>query len=178
MADRSKRIKKDERAAKRARKEQDTKVALNSKNIFKEIIIILLLCLAIILVLGVLLYEYVPSNKIIPEPVAYTTPEDVKQEISKGEGVDDEQVIMTYSIDSTDLKNYERINTYVAGKPNPFSSYSETSQSGQNTTQSGSSQTGGNNTTSGGNTSAGTSNNNTNSTTSSGGSYIPDKGTK
>lgn len=145
-----------------------------SKSIIKEIIIMLLLCLAIILILGVLLYEYVPSNKIIPEEVAYTTPEDVKQEISKGEGVDDEQVIMTYSVDSTDLKNYERINTYVAGKPNPFSSYQET-QSEQNTTNGtstgSSSSTGTSGTSQGGSTTSG-------STPTSGGTYIPDKGTK
>ena len=41
-----------------------------AKTIVKELIIILLLCLAIILVLGVLLYEYIPNDKIIPEPVA------------------------------------------------------------------------------------------------------------
>ena len=176
MADRSKRIKKDEKAAKRVRKETKTE-KLSTKNIFKEIIIILLLCLAIILVLGVLLYEYVPSNKIIPEEVAYTTPEDVKQEISKGEGVDDEQVIMTYSIDSTDLNNYERINTYVAGKPNPFSSYAET-QSGENTTQNGSSQTTGGNSTSSGSGSSTSNSSSTTSNSTSGGTYIPDKGTK
>ena len=48
-----------------------------AKTIIKEIIIMLLLCLAIILVLGVLLYEYVPSNKLIPEEVSYTTPQDI-----------------------------------------------------------------------------------------------------
>ena len=45
-----------------------------AKNIIKEIIIMLLLCLAIILILGVILYEYVPSNKILPEEVSYVTP--------------------------------------------------------------------------------------------------------
>ena len=37
-----------------------------SKNVLREIIILLLLTLAIILLLGVLLYEYVPMNKVIP----------------------------------------------------------------------------------------------------------------
>ena len=49
-----------------------------TKSILKEIIIVLLLCLAIILVLGILLYEYVPMSKTIPNQVAYTTPEEVK----------------------------------------------------------------------------------------------------
>ena len=43
-----------------------------AKNVIKEIIIILLLCLAIILILGILLYEYVPMTKTIPNPVSYT----------------------------------------------------------------------------------------------------------
>ena len=50
-----------------------------AKKIIKEIIIMLLLCLAIILILGVLLYEYVPSNKIIPEEVSYTTPQNIQE---------------------------------------------------------------------------------------------------
>ena len=142
-----------------------------AKKVIKEIIIMLLLCLAIILILGVLLYEYVPSNKIIPDEVSYTTPEAVQEELSKSEDVDNDEVILTYSVDSTDLDNYERINTYVPGKPNPFSPYNETTTSGEDTTQSGSS----NSSTSSG-SSTGTSNSNT---TSSGGSaYYPDTGTK
>lgn len=142
-----------------------------AKKVIKEIMIMLLLCLAIILILGVLLYEYVPSNKIIPDEVSYTTPETVKEELSKSEDVENDEVILTYSVDSTDLDNYERINTYVPGKPNPFSPYNETTTSGEDTTQSGSS----NSSTSSG-SSTGTSNSNT---TSSGGSaYYPDTGTK
>ena len=141
-----------------------------AKKVIKEIIIMLLLVLAIILILGVLLYEYVPSNKIIPDEVAYTTPEAVQEELSKSENVDNDEVILTYSVDSTDLDNYERINTYVPGKPNPFSPYNETLTSGGDTTQNGSSNS---------STNSGNSSGTTNNTTSSGGSaYYPDKGTK
>ena len=154
-----------------------------AKNIIKEIIIMLLLCLAIILVLGVLLYEYVPSNKVIPDEVSYTTPENIKEELSKSDGVDDEQVILTYSIDATDLNNYERINTYVAGKPNPFSSYDTSSSSGEDTEQNGSSngsssKNPGTSNSSGSSNNSGSSGSNSNSGTSSGGTYLPDKGTK
>ena len=144
-----------------------------AKNIVKEIIIILLLCLAIILILGILLYEYAPMSKTVPNPVSYTTPEDVQQELSSSSDVDTDQIIMTYEVDSTDLNNYERINDYQPGKANPFSSYQA---SGENTTSSGSS-TGGstssvstNNTSSSGSTSS--------NTTTSGGQYFQDKGTK
>lgn len=144
-----------------------------AKNIVKEIIIILLLCLAIILILGILLYEYAPMSKTVPNPVSYTTPEDVQQELSSSSDVDTDQIIMTYEVDSTDLNNYERINDYQPGKANPFSSYQA---SGENTTSSGSST--------GGSTSSGSTNNTSSSgstssnTTTSGGQYFQDKGTK
>lgn len=141
-----------------------------AKNIVKEIIIILLLCLAIILLLGILLYEYAPMSKTVPNPVSYTTPEEVQQELSSSSDVDDSQIIMTYEVDSTDLNNYERINDYQPGKANPFSSY-ETS--GENTTSNGSS-TGGSNSSSGSSNSSSSSSN----TTTSGGEYFQDKGTK
>ena len=140
-----------------------------AKNVIKEIIILLLLCLAIILLLGILLYEYVPMSKTVPNPVSYTTPEDVQQELTSSSEVDNSQVIMTYEVDSTDLNNFERINDYQPGKANPFSSY-ETS--GDNTTG-GNTSSGGSNTNSS-NNSGSTSNN----TTTSGGKYFQDKGTK
>ena len=49
-----------------------------AKNVIKEIIIILLLCLAIILILGILLYEYVPISKTVPNPVSYVRTEAVE----------------------------------------------------------------------------------------------------
>lgn len=150
-----------------------------AKKVIKEIIIALLLCLAIILILGVLLYEYVPSNKIIPDTVSYTTPEAVQEELSKSEDVENDEVILTYSVDSTDLDNYERINTYVPGKPNPFSSYEETTTSGEDTTQSGSSSGISGSSSSSASTNSGTSSGTNNATTSSGDSeYYPDTGTK
>ncbi len=143
-----------------------------AKKVIKEIIIMLLLCLAIILVLGVLLYEYVPSNKIIPEEVSYTTPQEVQEELSKSEDVENDQVILTYSIDATDLNNYERINSYVPGKTNPFSSYDTSSTSGN-----GSSSNGSNNQSNNSNNSNNTSNSEeTDDNTNTG--YFPNKGTK
>lgn len=133
------------------------------KDILKEIIIILLLTLVIILILGILLYEYVPANKIIPEKVSYTTSEDVKKELETDTSVDDTEVIITYQIDSTDLTNYRKIQEYVPGKKNPFSSIDKKVEENTNntTTENGSSTTSG-------------TTNSSNSTTG----YLPDKGTK
>lgn len=133
-----------------------------AKNIIKEIIIVLLLTLAIILILGVLLYEYVPANKIIPEKVSYTTPENAKLELETDTNVDDTQVIITYQIDSTDLNNYKKIQEYVPGKKNPFEAVKEETE---NTSDEN------------GNTIS-DSKTNSNTSTDSNTGYLPDKGTK
>lgn len=154
-----------------------------AKNVIKEIIIILLLCLAIILILGILLYEYVPMTKTIPNPVSYTVPEEVETEIQDTS----DDVLMSFnndseSIDSTELNNYERINNYQPGKANPFSSYEEAiSTSGENTTT-GNSSTGGSSSSTtnsdGTNNSNDKTGNNNSQTTTSGGHFFQDKGTK
>lgn len=94
-----------------------------SKNISKEIIIILLLCLAIILVMFALLYSYIPMNIMLPEPISYTTPQDIQEELKTTSQVDEDEVILTYTLDTDDLNNYQRINDYRPGKTNPFSTY-------------------------------------------------------
>lgn len=90
----------------------------NSK--FKEIIIALLLCLAIMLVLALLLYNYVPSTKTLPEKVAYTTPQKVRDELVAASDLDEDQIILTYEVDGSDMANYENINDYNPGNANPF----------------------------------------------------------
>lgn len=130
-----------------------------AKNIIKEIIIILLLTLAIILVLGVLLYEYVPANKIIPEKVSYTTPEEVKTELEINVNESEEELYIDYHIDSTQLSNYQKIQEYVPGRKNPFASL-ETKEDSDTSTNGGTTSTG----------------NNTTTEESTG--YLPDKGTK
>lgn len=165
------------------RQKTDTKVSLiKTKNIIKEIIIFLLLTLAIILVLGVVLYQYVPTNKIIPETVSYTTPEKVKAELQTDENVDTSEVVVTYQIDSTDLSNYKRINEYVSGRKNPFASTGTQSTAGgtTDTSNSGNTSSAGSSNSNSGTSSSGTSSasgNASNSSSSSSG-YLPDKGTK
>lgn len=144
-----------------------------AKSIIKEIIIVLLLCLAIMLVLGILLYEYVPITKTLPNEVSYTTPENVKQELLSSSDVDDTQVIMTYEVNQDDLNNYRRVQDYVPGKANPFSSYETTATDPTDN----SSSTGGSSS-----NSSSTSSSNTSTTTddnsSSGGHFFQNTGTK
>lgn len=148
-----------------------------AKNIIKEIIIVLLLALAIILILGVLLYEYVPANKIIPEKVSYTTPENVKTELQTDTNVDDTQVVVTYQIDSTDLNNYKKIQEYVPGKKNPFESIEK--QKSNNTENNETSSENKSNAVSNSNTNSNVetnSNSDVNADTNTG--YLPNRGTK
>lgn len=149
-----------------------------AKSIIKEIIIVLLLCLAIMLVLGILLYEYVPITKTLPNEVSYTTPENVKQELLSSSDVDDTQVIMTYEVNQDDLNNYRRVQDYVPGKANPFSSYETTATD----TDSGSSTGGSSSNSSSSNSSNSNTSTNTNTTTddnsSSGGHFFQNTGTK
>lgn len=117
-----------------------------TKNAMKEIVLVLLLCLAIILIFGVLLYDYVPAHKEIPAEIAYSTPKDVADELKSADGVDEDKVILTYKIDSTDLTNYQRVRDYKPGKTNPFSTYKteiveNNTTNGNNTTQNSSGQT-------------------------------------
>lgn len=141
-----------------------------AKSIIKEIIIALLLCLAIILVLGILLYEYTPMTKTIPNEVAYKTPEDVKEELLSSSDVDDSQIVMTYEITASDLKNYTRVQNYKPGKANPFSSYETTEGNGSST---GGTNTSNNNSSSSTNTST-----EDDDTSDSGGHFFQNTGTK
>lgn len=142
-----------------------------AKTIIKEIIIALLLCLAIILILGVLLYGYVPTNKVIPEKVSYTTPSNIKEELSQVNGIDESEVILTYEVDSTDLNNYQKIKDYKPGKPNPFSSYETENVQSNTTSANGTTGTTTNSTT---NSSSGNTTNSNNTNTG----YFQDKGLK
>ena len=155
-----------------------------AKSIIKELIIVLLLCLAIIIILGILLYEYVPMVKTLPNQVSYTTPQEAKEELAEASEVDESQVVMTYEVNSADLNNYKKVQKYKPGKANPFSSY-EQSTTGTNTTENGS--TGSDNSNSGtssnattGNSSSSNSSGSSSSeiTTTSGGKFFQDTGTK
>lgn len=107
------------------------------KAILKEIIITLLLCIAILLILSVVFYDYNPMNKIVPNKIAYSTPEDIKEEIGEQQVKDvlEGGLNVVYSINDSDLNKYKKSNSYVPGKENPFSETSvvvdENSNEGQ-----------------------------------------------
>lgn len=89
------------------------------KSVIKEIFIILLLSIAILLILGILFYDYIPINKVVPEKEAYTTPDEVKNEIDE-EIAESQKIEVTYEVTDSDLNIYEQSGSYSEGKANPF----------------------------------------------------------
>lgn len=161
-----------------------------TKNILKEIIIILLLTLAIILLLGVLFYDYVPMNKVLPESVEYKATEEIQAALDEKVINDSqEEVILSYEVTSGDLKNYKRSNDYKAGRKNPFAPIVVNNEQVGNTSGGGATggTTGGStsseNTTSENSSSGNTTTSNTtvsagNTTSNNTTNYYPEKGTK
>lgn len=98
-----------------------------AKTVLKEIIITLLLCIAILLVLGIIFYDYNPLNKVVPDKIAYTTPENIKNELQENEVEDfsESSVNIVYSIQGSDLNVYKKSNSYVSGKKNPFAALAD-----------------------------------------------------
>lgn len=140
------------------------------KTVFKELIIVLLLILAILLVLGVFLYDYIPMNKVVPKIEQYETPGNIKEELE--ESIQDEQNMMTpivYEINNSDLKQYEKTKDYDKGKVNPFADSTISNVINENSGTS----------TNAINNNANNNNSVTNNTqNSSEGNYLPNKGTK
>lgn len=102
------------------------------KSIIKEIIVILLLLLAITLALGVLFYDYIPSNKQVPSVVAYSTSESIQTELAE-QVKDDDAVLVTYEITARDLTSYDKGGVYDKGKANPFAPYENNTPDGNST---------------------------------------------
>ena len=89
------------------------------KSVLKEIFIILLLSIAILLILGILFYDYIPINRVVPEKQAYVKPEIVDNEVKQNiEGT--EKINITYEVTDADLNIYKQTGSYTEGKANPF----------------------------------------------------------
>lgn len=131
-----------------------------TKTIIKEIGIVLLLLLAVTLLLAIVFYDYIPNNKTVPVKIqAYDVPEDIKEELSEA-GLNEQNVVKTFYIDSTDLDLYESTNDYDKGKANPFADYTTTSST--NTTNSAVNTNSNNNNSANNNTNSNQNSNNSN----------------
>lgn len=93
------------------------------KTVIKEVLIIILLMIAILLVLGILFYDYNPTTVKIPTAVeTYSLPTEMQEELEETlQTTETQNLVQTYSVDGKDLDRYERTKDYEKGKPNPFS---------------------------------------------------------
>ena len=124
-----------------------------------------------------------PTSKIIPSKVEkYAISEVASTEIKKElDNIKSEEIVKTYTIDSSDLEVYEKTNKYNKGKVNPFEQYRVNTQ--EETTESSSNSGSSSSNTKNTNTSSSSSstNNNSNSTnnqssSNSGGTFLNTQG--
>lgn len=116
-------------------------------NIFKNIILILILSAAIIMMIGIVFYDYIPNGVEVKDPNEYIADETttktlatIKEEktelfgiTSNGDNGNIETVIHAYSLDAGDLSVYKQSNSYVSGKADPFDDIPGNSNSGNTT---------------------------------------------
>ena len=98
------------------------------KAIIKETCIMILLCVCVILLFGIVFYDYIPVSKVVPNKVAYEVPDDIQEELQID--VEKEQITtqtITYSLSGSDLSQFANSGRLEEGKPNPFAPYTETS---------------------------------------------------
>lgn len=127
------------------------------KEIIKQTAIVILACIAILLALALILYRYIPSNKVVPSKVqAYAMPENIKAEIDEKTEEELREQSQIYEVTDSDLDMYKRAKSYNPGKSDPFA---DAEPEGENSTT-GASPT---NASGGGSTSSGQ-NQNTNTT--------------
>lgn len=93
------------------------------KSILKEIIIILLLCTVILFILSILFYDYNPLNKVVPNKIAYSVPENIRNELQEDSMQEDLTIEnKVYKIEGSDLNIYKKSHSYNPSKENPFAS--------------------------------------------------------
>lgn len=105
-------------------------------SIIKNIVISILIVVCIILILSLVFYNKIALNRVIPETEEYYLTDEMKEEIEKGKIEETEEVVITYSIDATDLKKYEKNKQYVKGKNHPFAATSDYTESNSTTSSS------------------------------------------
>lgn len=97
------------------------------KGVLRQVLITLLVLIALILVLAIIFYQFLPTNKIVPVKVTeYKTPESVSQEINDNTSEQEfRSVNELLEITDSDLSKYKSTKSYNPGKSDPFSEVEE-----------------------------------------------------
>ncbi len=86
--------------------------------IVKEIFITIILSLVIIITLRMVIFDFIPTEKILPEAIKYEseyTVKNVLRDIENSEKNGEEALLKIYKIESSELTDY-----VSSGKDNPF----------------------------------------------------------
>lgn len=110
------------------------------KTIFKELLIILLLTLVIVLTLRMVIYDFILSESTLPETIKYSADFTVQTVLSEIQTEEDNsaevnmagELLKSYMIEESDLKDYVSKSEYKNGKADPFSEYTETNKNSNN----------------------------------------------
>ncbi len=96
------------------------------KQVFKQIVTILLSIALIVLIFAIIFYRYIPTNKVLPTKVqAYKTPESIEEEIKESATEKEfESTNEVYEVTDSDLSIYQSKKSYTPGKSDPFKEYS------------------------------------------------------
>ena len=91
-----------------------------NKDLIKNIGISFLVIIALILLIMVISYNKISIGKVIPKADEYQLDDEMKKELESEQEDTNAEIITTYELDATDLKQYEKTKTYNKGKANPF----------------------------------------------------------
>lgn len=99
-------------------------------NYLKELVFGVLFLIVVVLIIGIILYEFIP-NQIIPEANVYEKTSDtakllaqIEEEKRSDEEDKKEEVLKSYEVTSDDLSTYKQTE-YKQGKNNPFYDYTK-----------------------------------------------------
>ncbi len=92
-----------------------------NKELLKDIGISFLIVIAITLLIMIIFYNKISIGRVIPKAEEYVLNEELKNELEQENIDEDSEIIKTYELEASELKQYEKTNEYNKGKKNPFS---------------------------------------------------------
>lgn len=104
------------------------------KTIMKELFETIFVTIAVLLILSILFYIFMPSTKRISKIAEkYSLPVEMQVELEHINETSTD-IVKTYKVDSNDLVEYEESNDYKKGRINPFatSTTNETNSTSEN----------------------------------------------
>ena len=91
-----------------------------NKELIKNVGIGFLVIIAIILLLTIAFYNKISIGRVVPKVESYELSEEIKKELGNENSDENTQIVTTYELDASDLKEYEQTKEYNKGKKNPF----------------------------------------------------------